>query len=111
MTFNSGITRPLEWRKQQLRQMARLLQENKKAVEHAVWQDLGKPPIEAAISEVFGIVKCCQMGLDDLDQWAAPTKPPVHPSHNTWNATIHAVPKGVVLIIAFVRLSEATRSY
>ena len=82
--------------------MARLLQENKKEIEHAVWQDLRKPDIEAAISEVYGIVKNCQMVLAELEQWAAPTKPPVHPSHSTWNATIYSVPKGSVLIIACV---------
>lgn len=109
-TFRSGVTRPLEWRKQQIRQMVCLLQENKTAIEHAVWQDLRKPAIEAVISEVFGIVKNCQMVLDELEQWAAATKPPVHPSHTTWNATIHAVPKGVVLIISYVRTSASLLS-
>ncbi|KAI0704847.1 Aldehyde/histidinol dehydrogenase [Cytidiella melzeri] len=99
-TFASGITRPLEWRRQQLHQLIRMFQENKKAIEHALWLDLRKPDQESALMEVAGVIGNAKLALNNLEEWTASVKPPMEPSHRTWNAVIHQVPKGVVVIIS-----------
>ena len=47
--FESGITRPLEWRRDQLRAIIRMLEENEAAFADALRTDLGKPAIEGFI--------------------------------------------------------------
>lgn len=41
--FNSGRTRPVEWRKQQLRNLLRMVEENEKLLCEALYKDLRKP--------------------------------------------------------------------
>ncbi|KAI0089847.1 aldehyde dehydrogenase [Irpex rosettiformis] len=99
-TFKSGVTRPLEWRKQQLRQLARMFYENKDAIVHTLHLDLRKPDQEAALMEVLGIIKGAKFALDHIDEWVKPTKPTVEQSRAGWNCTIHTVPKGVICLIS-----------
>lgn len=42
-TFESGVTRPLEWRLKQLKAMKRLLLENKDEITKAIQADLRRP--------------------------------------------------------------------
>lgn len=79
-----------------------MFQENKKAIEHALWQDLRKPDQECALIEVAGVIGNARIALDNLEKWTAPVKPEVQPSHSNWNPTVHQVPKGVVLVISYV---------
>lgn len=46
-TFRSGITKSVAWRKNQLRAVIELLQDNEDKIFKALHQDLGKHPIEA----------------------------------------------------------------
>jgi aldehyde dehydrogenase (NAD+) len=108
-TFASGITRPLEWRRQQLNQLVLMFQENKKAIEHALWQDLRKPDQESALIEVAGVIGNARIALDNLEKWTAPVRPEVHPSHSNWNPTVHQVPKGVILVISYVPIFRHLR--
>ena len=41
--FNSGRTRPVEWRKQQLRNLLRMMEENEELLCEALFNDLRKP--------------------------------------------------------------------
>ena len=41
--FNSGRTRPGEWRKQQLRNLLRMMEENEELLCEALYNDLRKP--------------------------------------------------------------------
>ena len=77
-----------------------MLQENKKAIEHALWQDLRKPAQESALTEVAGVVGNATLALNNLEAWTAPVKPPVGQDHINWNPIVHQVPKGVILVIA-----------
>ena len=45
-TFQSGHTRPLAWRRQQLEQMKAMLEENEEQLIKALRIDLGKPTVE-----------------------------------------------------------------
>ncbi|KAI0348053.1 aldehyde dehydrogenase [Trametopsis cervina] len=99
-TFDAGVTRPLEWRRKQLQQYILMMQENKKAIEHALWLDLRKPAVESAAVEVGGLIANANLTLNSLEDWTAPTKPWVAPHHANWGAAIHQAPKGLVTIIA-----------
>ena len=98
-TYKAGKLLPLDYRRKQLYQLARLAQENVKAIEEALFADLGKPRLEAA-SEAATTIKQCLDAADHLEEWTAPEKPQVSEVHRSWEPTIYPVPKGVVMIIA-----------
>jgi acyl-CoA reductase-like NAD-dependent aldehyde dehydrogenase len=47
VTFNTGVTRGLDWRVNQLQQLRALLVENERELIEALWADLRKNPAEA----------------------------------------------------------------
>lgn len=98
--FESGITRPVEWRLAQLRQMLRLLQENETALEEALRSDLGKGRFESYIGEIGFLGGEIKYTLKHLKRWVRPERAkaplPVLPA----KARIVHEPLGVVLIIA-----------
>jgi aldehyde dehydrogenase (NAD+) len=51
-TFEAGTTRPLVWRRQQLRSLMRMLAERSEDFTTALAADLGKSPTESFISEL-----------------------------------------------------------
>lgn len=51
-TFKAGVPLSLKWRKQQLLQLARMVQENAPAFAEAVSKDLGKPKTEMYFGEI-----------------------------------------------------------
>lgn len=50
--YNSGKTRPVEWRKRQLQGMIKLLEENEKLLCEALYKDLHKPRLESLACDV-----------------------------------------------------------
>lgn len=98
-TYKAGKLLPLEYRRKQLYQLARLAQENIKIIEDALFADLRKPRLEAA-SEAAGVIHASLDAAEHLEEWAAPEKPKVEGFMSSWDATIYPVPKGVVMIIA-----------
>jgi hypothetical protein len=103
-TFNLAVTRPLEYRRTQLYQLARMIQENADLFYDALDRDLRKPRLEAASQELGPIVKGAIYAAKHLDLWAKPDKPPVEKWKEEFEATVFKVPKGVALIIASVCL-------
>jgi aldehyde dehydrogenase (NAD+) len=99
-TFESGRTRPLEWRKQQLRGLVDFLTDQEDELTAALAADLGRPPFEAYGTDI-GIVR---MHIRDigrkLDGWAKPTK--VFPGLLSLPGTAEVIhePLGVTLVIA-----------
>ncbi len=51
-TFNSGRTRPLEWRRRQLKGIIRLVEENQDRIVEALSRDLHRPHFEGVLLEV-----------------------------------------------------------
>ncbi|HEY2449061.1 MAG TPA: aldehyde dehydrogenase family protein, partial [Mycobacterium sp.] len=51
-TFATGRTRNLEWRKEQLRALKRLMDENETKIANALEKDLGRSPFEAWLADV-----------------------------------------------------------
>lgn len=50
--YNTGKTRPVEWRKRQLKGMIKLLEENEKLICDALFKDLHKPKLESLACDI-----------------------------------------------------------
>ena len=55
-TYNARVTRPLEWRRAQLKAMIAMLEENESRWSDALRQDLGKPTIEGFITDIAFVI-------------------------------------------------------
>ncbi|KIJ62365.1 hypothetical protein HYDPIDRAFT_114444 [Hydnomerulius pinastri MD-312] len=100
-TFLKGTTLPLEFRRHQLLQVARLAQEKQEAILSALEADLGRHPVEAYLPEIGPIVASALGAVQCLDDWARPENPHISEQwRSNWNTTIHKAPKGVVVIIS-----------
>ena len=98
--YESGLTRPLEWRRHQLMAMRRLLVEREDDLLAALRADLGKPAIESWITELRHVTNEIRGILGNLERWTAPEKVHVRPLLRPARARIFAEPLGVVLVIA-----------
>ncbi|TFK50665.1 aldehyde dehydrogenase [Heliocybe sulcata] len=99
-SFRAGKARPLEWRRQQLYQVARMAKENEEAFMAALHSDLGKPRMETWLGEIGGLIERTLKTAESLEEWAKPEHPEVTDWQKPWRPTIYKTPKGVVLIIA-----------
>ncbi len=98
--YDAGVTRPLAWRMQQLRQMGAMLRDNEDAMLKALASDLGKPTFEAWGGETSFLAADLKYVMKRLPRWVKPKKVkaplPVQPA----SARVYSEPLGVVLIIA-----------
>lgn len=99
-TFDAGKTQPLSYRRHQLLQLARMIQENAEAMQDAIFRDYGKQKLEVVIGELSPAVSACINAANKLEEWAKPEKPVVEEWRSSWDTTIHKVPKGVAIIIS-----------
>ncbi|KAK3820348.1 MAG: Aldehyde/histidinol dehydrogenase, partial [Benniella sp.] len=100
VTFQSGYTRPLKFRRHQLQQLWRLLDENQDAICEALYKDLHKHKNEALLAEISTSKEEINTTLEHLEEWARDEK--VTPSMVNQDATClrRKEPKGSTLIIA-----------
>ncbi|KAH7886563.1 Aldehyde/histidinol dehydrogenase [Phlebopus sp. FC_14] len=100
-TFRQGTTLPLAFRRQQLLQLARLVQDNQEAIVKSLEQDLGRHALEAYLPEIGPIVAGAVAAAECLPIWTAPEKPQITEVwRQNWNTTIHKAPKGAVVMIS-----------
>jgi aldehyde dehydrogenase (NAD+) len=99
-TFDSGATRPLAWRRQQLEAMQRLLVEQETELLDALRHDLGKPTIEGWMTELRHVANEISDMLRHLERWARPERVSVRTVLRPARATVVPEPVGVVLVIA-----------
>lgn len=99
-TFESGITRPLHWRRQQLHALRRMLVEHAPEFDLALNEDLGKPPAEARLTETGFLVSEIDHTLRHLKHWLAPRRAGVPLILQPASARLLLEPLGVVLVIA-----------
>ncbi|KAF9099800.1 Aldehyde dehydrogenase [Mortierella sp. AM989] len=98
-TFNSGLTKPLAYRKEQLKGIYNMIAENETLIREASYLDLRKPPQELVLSEI-GIIKHeCVDAIENLNRWATPEKVKVSLINKFDDIHIRKDPLGVVLII------------
>jgi aldehyde dehydrogenase (NAD+) len=97
--FESGVTRPLEWRQAQLHALLTALEKHESALLDALHLDLGKPPAEAWISEIAFLRMEIRHTLRHLKKWSQPRR--VGLPIFVWPARGHLQPepRGTALII------------
>jgi aldehyde dehydrogenase (NAD+) len=98
--FETGITRPLAWRQEQLRALRRMLVECAPEFDLALNEDLGKPPAEARLTETAFLVGEIDYTLRHLKRWLAPRRASVPLLLQPASAHVTMEPLGVVLVIA-----------
>jgi len=97
--FDRGLTRPLDWRREQLTALSRMLEENEDRVNEALAEDLGKPPQEVLLGETALIFSEVDHARKRLKRWAKPRRvstPMVGKPGKSW---VQPEPYGVALII------------
>ncbi|MDX3457109.1 aldehyde dehydrogenase family protein [Streptomyces sp. ME02-8801-2C] len=99
-TFQTGHTKPLAWRKQQLRALRTLLTEHQEVFEQALHTDLGKSATESYVMEIGFLVAEIDHTLRHLDRWLRPSRVSVPLSLMPARASTVREPLGTVLIIA-----------
>ncbi|MES1906773.1 MAG: hypothetical protein MHM6MM_000012 [Cercozoa sp. M6MM] len=98
--FNSGKTQSVEWRKQQLRALQRMLVEKREALEQASRDDLHKHASEFIATEWMVTYNEVSHTLAELDDWVKPQSAKRNIVVLTDRTVqVHSQPLGVVLII------------
>ncbi len=98
-TFDSGRTRPLEFRQEQLAGIARFVKERESEIENAIQQDLGRPALEIYASETALVASEVALTRKHLRSWAKPQRVPTSMVAQPGKSRIYHDPLGVVLII------------
>ncbi|WP_285733776.1 aldehyde dehydrogenase family protein [Nocardiopsis sp. ATB16-24] len=98
--FASGRTKPLSWRRAQLRALRDMLVRERPVFEQALKADLGKSPVEAHTTEIGFVVNEIDHTLKHLSSWLRPQRVPVPVSLAPAKARRVREPLGTVLIIA-----------
>lgn len=99
-TFDSGRTKPISWRKAQLRALRRMLIEERPTWEKALKDDLGKPSLEAHTTEIGYVVNEIDHTLKHLASWLRPKRVGVPMALAPAKARWVREPLGTVLIIS-----------
>jgi aldehyde dehydrogenase (NAD+) len=97
--FESGRTRSLEYRQEQLGGLARFLNEREREIETAIHHDLGRPSIEIYASETALVKSELALTRRKLKSWSRPQRVSTSLVAQPGHSRIHRDPLGVVLII------------
>ncbi len=98
--FDSGRTRPVEWRLRQLDGLRKMLIERESDIAGALAQDLGKPGLEAYIAEIGHARAELDYIAKRLKKWAKPQKVGSPIVVQPGKSYRYSDPLGLVLIIA-----------
>lgn len=98
-TFKSGRTRSIDWRKQQLRALERLMVDNELAVAAALEQDLGRKPFEAWLADIASTAGEAKTAAKSVGKWARRKHRMLEMSQLPGRGWIEYEPYGTVLII------------
>lgn len=97
--FNSGRTMPLEWRRQQLKNLLKMVDENVPAFVKALAEDIRKPEQEAITMEVEFVMNIIRGALNFFDDWTQDEYVEKNIITCIDETFIHHDPLGVVLIM------------
>ena len=98
--YKKGTTRPLQWRRQQLQQMIKMLEDNESAFAEALRLDLGKPAVEGFITDIAFVIGEIKLMLKNLKKWNATERVPSPLVSQPAKSRLIPEPLGVVLVIA-----------
>ncbi len=97
--FRTGRTRPLEWRRRQLRGIETLMHEKESVFLDALAADVGKPRFEGWISETGFVASDARHTAKHLAKWMKPEKVMTGVTNLPGSSRILREPLGTVLII------------
>jgi len=98
-TFKTGRTRSLQWRKQQLQALEKLMVENEPAVAAALEQDLGREPFEAWLADIASTAGEAKDAAKNLRRWMRRRYRLLELSQLPGRGWVEYEPYGTVLII------------
>jgi aldehyde dehydrogenase (NAD+) len=98
--FNSGITRPVSFRKEQLKKLKNAILKYEQEVYDALYADLKKSPEESWVTEIGLVIAEINNALKRIHGWAQPERVPTNLVNLPSVSKILKEPLGVVLIIA-----------
>ena len=99
-SFQSGRTRPIEWRQRQLDGLLRVLQDGGDRLVQAMQADFGKPTVEAHATDIAFTVTEVKHIRKHVEDWAKPRKAKLRLKDMPGKGTVQPEPLGVALIIA-----------
>jgi aldehyde dehydrogenase (NAD+) len=98
-TFKTGRTRSLQWRKQQLQALEKLMVENEPAVAAALEQDLGRKPFEAWLADIASTAGEAKDAAKNVRRWMRRRYRLLELSQLPGRGWVEYEPYGTVLII------------
>jgi aldehyde dehydrogenase (NAD+) len=98
--FDSGATRSIAFRKEQLRKLKTAVMAHEAEITAALYQDLRKSEYEAFGSETGQVLKEIEFTIKHLDQWAKPQSVSTPLMFLPSSSRIYRDPLGTVLVIA-----------
>lgn len=99
-TFESGRTRPLEWRRRQLDGLRRMMEEGDAEMVRALAEDLGRPAMEAFAADIGHAKGELRHLAKHVGRWMKPRKVGVPLTVAPAKAWTQPEPLGVALVIA-----------
>ncbi len=98
-TFATGRTRNLEWRKQQLKALGRMMADNEQAIAAALEEDLGRKPFEAWLADIASVVGEAKDAAKNVKKWTRRRYRMLEMSQLPGRGWVEYEPYGTVLII------------
>lgn len=98
-TFATGRTRDIEWRKRQLLQLVKLMEENEAAIASALAEDLDRSPFEAFIADIATTAGEAKFAAKKVRRWAKRRYQLLEMPQLPGRGWIEYEPYGTVLII------------
>jgi aldehyde dehydrogenase (NAD+) len=98
-TFKTGRTRTLEWRKQQLQALERMMAENEGAITEALDKDLGRGPFEAWLADIASTAGEAKDAAKNVRKWMRRKYRLLEMAQLPGRGWIEYEPYGTVLII------------
>jgi aldehyde dehydrogenase (NAD+) len=97
--FDTGITRPYRFRRQQILTLKRNLLRNESEINRSLYEDLRKTPEETWVTETGLLLQEINHALKHLKQWMRPERVATNLLNLPSVSYVYPSPKGVVLII------------
>lgn len=94
--FDAGTTRPLAWRRAQLRALRTLVEENSGAFTAALQADLRRPEFECVVHETATVLAEIKIALGKLGEWTGRTTVPTPAGMLPGSSWTQPDPLGVV---------------
>jgi aldehyde dehydrogenase (NAD+) len=97
--FNSGRTRSLTWRSEQLRAVERMCEEREPEIAEALAADLGRPAFEAWLGDIGSTKAEAAFARKHLKKWVKPKRYGLPLAQLPGKAWVQYDPLGVILVI------------